>query len=311
MEQITRMMTKVPDMTPQVTKTSTKPIIIDPEQTMREKLSHREHFVFRIDAGARDRFRDTFLVLPASTLNNYAELLIRSMKELSKLRVVFVLMDTDFATFFDKMSELKVNSLLSKMFRVDRPEQVDRVLHAWCEGLQRHRFADARVEGSTLVAKACDLTKYEVDLSDLPVFRHIDPTELQKPVIDLTGTRLTWNKHHIDVDFDTVRYHGDAKYKLERDLAALEYYPQYGDAIRKLREELKLTQEAIADETGVSTRHLSRIENGEQKPTAKLMHKLASAHGLSFDEYLSRLIAICSHVETQELKRRRASKKTL
>ena len=36
-------------MTTQVTKTIAKPIIIDPEHTMREKLSHREHFVFRID----------------------------------------------------------------------------------------------------------------------------------------------------------------------------------------------------------------------------------------------------------------------
>lgn len=298
-------------MTTQVAKASAKPIIIDPEHTMREKLSHSEHFIFRIDAGARDRLRDTFLVLPSSTLNKYSELLIRSMKELSKLRVVFVLMDTDFDTFFDKVAELKVNSLLSKMFRVDHTEQVDRVLHAWCEGLQKHRFADARVEGSTLVAKACDLTKYEIDLSVLPVFRHIDATELQKPAIDQTGTRLTWTKHHIDIDFDTVRYHADAKYKLERDLAALEYYPQYGDAIRMLREEMNLTQEAIADETGVSTRHLSRVENGEQRPTPKLMDKLASAQGLSFDEYLNRVVAICSDLETQELRRRRASGKTI
>lgn len=295
-------------MTTQVTKASAKPIIIDPEYAMREKLSHSEHFVFRIDAGARDRLRDTFLVLPSSTLNNYAELLIRSMKELSKLRVVFVLMDTDFDTFFDKVSELKVNSLLPKMFRVDHPEQIDRVLHAWCEGLQKHRFADARVESSTLVAKACDLTKYEIDLAILPVLRHIEPAELQEPTIDQTGTRLTWKKHHIDLDFDTVRYHADPKYKLERDLAALEYYSRYGDAIRKLREKMNLTQGAIADKTGISTRHLSRIENGEQKPTAKLIHKLASVHELTFDQYLNRLIAICSDVETQELRGRRGDR---
>src|SRR5271155_5154467 len=146
-------------MTTQAAKPSAKPIVIDPERTMREKLSHREHFIFRIDASSKDRLRDTFLVLPSSTLNKYAELLIRSMKELSKLRVVFVLIDTDFDTFFDKVTELKVNSLLSKIFRVDRPEQVDRVLHAWCEGLQQRRFADARVEGSTLIVKSCDLTK--------------------------------------------------------------------------------------------------------------------------------------------------------
>jgi DNA-binding XRE family transcriptional regulator len=296
-------------MTTQATKAGAKPIIIDPEHAMREKLSHSEHFVFRIDAGARDRLRDTFLVLPSSTLNKYAELLIRSMKELSKLRVVFVLMDTDFDTFFDKVAELKVNSLLSKMFRVDHPEQVDRVLHAWCDGLQTLRFADARVEGSKLIAKACDLTKYDIDLSSLPVFRHVDPNELQKPVIDRTGTRLTWEKHHIDIDFDTVRYQADPKYKLERDLAALEFYPHYGDAVRRLREQMNLTQEAISDETGFSTRHLSRIENGEQKPKTKLMEKLASAHRLSFDAYIKRLIGICAAIESEAVNLRRLSKK--
>lgn len=298
-------------MTTQVTKASAKPIIIDPERAIREKLSHSEHFVFRIDAGARDRLRDTFLVLPSSTLNNHADLLIRSMKELLKLRVVFVLMDTDFDTFFDKVAELKVNSLLSKMFIVEQLEQVDRVLHAWCEGLEKHRFADARVEGFTLVAKACDLTKYEIALSSLPVFRNINLSELQKPTIDQAGTRITWKKHHVDLDFDTVRYHADAKYKLERDLAALEYYPHYGDAVRMVREELNLTQEAIASSTGFSTRHLSRIENGEQKPTPKLMDKIASAHELSFDHYLNRLIAICADLEKHKLRRRRSSRKIM
>ena len=216
-------------MTTQAAKAGVKPIVIDPERTMREKLSHSEHFVFRIDASIKDRLRDTFLVLPSSTLNKYAELLIRSMKELSKLRVVFVLMDTDFDTFFDKVAELKVNSLLSKMLRVDHPKQVDRVLHAWCDGMQEQRFADARVEGSALIVKSCDLTKYEIDLSTLPVFRHQQLDELQKPTIDAVGTRLRWDRQHIDLDFDTVRYQADPKYKRERDLAALEYYRHYGN----------------------------------------------------------------------------------
>lgn len=92
------------------------------------------------------------------------------------------------------------------------------------------------------------------------------------------------------------------------EYAALEYYPHYGDAVRLVREANNLTQEAISDATSFSTRHLSRIENGEQKPTLKLMDKLAFAHKLSFDEYLKRLVAICSDFETKEQRRRRASK---
>lgn len=296
-------------MSTQVDRVGAKPVIIDPERTMREKLSHSEHFVFRIDASDRDRLRDTFLVLSSSTLNKYADLLIRSIKALSKLRIVFVLMDTEFDTFFDKVAELKVSSVLSKMFRVDQPKQIDRVLHAWCDGLQTLRFADARVEGSKLIAKACDLSRYEVDLSDLPLLRDIAPEQLQKPLLDASGTKLKWDKHHIDIDFDTVRYHADSKYRRERDIDALEYYPNYGDAIRKLREELGLTQEGIAIDTGISTRQLSRVENSEQRPTIKLIDKLARAHDLNFGEYLQRLIKISSDLEGEAIRRKRMARK--
>jgi hypothetical protein len=178
---------------PKIT-TSAKPIIIDPEHTMREKLSGRDHFIVRIDANEKNRLRDTFLVLLASTLSNYTELLIRSFREFPKLRIVFVVMDTDFDSFFDKVAELKVSSLLSKMLRVERPSQVERVLHAWRDGLQMQRFADARVEGSTLIAKACDLTRYKVDLSNLPGFRQALSKPIQKPTIDRTGRKLVWSE---------------------------------------------------------------------------------------------------------------------
>ncbi len=65
-------------MTTQASRTGSKPIIIDPEHTMREKLSRSKHFVFRIDATEMDRLRETFLVLPSSTFNDYAELFICS-----------------------------------------------------------------------------------------------------------------------------------------------------------------------------------------------------------------------------------------
>lgn len=290
-------------------KQGTKPIVIDPEHAIREKLSHSEHFVFRIDANERDRLRDTFLVIPSSTLNNYAELIIRSMKKLPKLRIVFVLMDTDFDSFFDKVAELKVSSLLAKIFRVDHPSQVDRILHAWCDGLERQMFADVRMEDSVLIAKACDLTRLEIDLSTLPVFRHMNLKSLPKPEIDRSGSKLFWNEQDIDIDFDTLRYHADHDYKVATDLAELEYYPSYGDAIRKFREQSGMTQEVVSSETGFSTRHLSRIENSEQKLTVKLMEALASAHGMSFDKYVKQLIDACSTAERAEMEQRRSKKR--
>src|SRR5262249_19025092 len=107
----------------------------------------------------------------------------------------------------------------------------------------------------------------------------------------------------------TLRYHADEEYRIQTDLAALASYPNYGEAIRKFREENNLTQEVVAVETGFSTRHLSRVENSEQRLTSKLMEKLASYHDLSFDEYIKKLVRICADVEKAELKRRRLNKK--
>lgn len=289
-------------------QTRNKPVIIDPEHLVCSELSASEHFVFRIDTSTKDRLRDVFLVLPSSMLNKHAELLIRAMKELSNLQVVFVVMDTDFDSFFDKVAEFKVNSLLSKIFRVDRPDELDRVLHAWCNGFQNQRFASVRVEGRKLLAKSCDLTKFEIDLSLLPMLREIDSSKLQKPLIESSGERISWPDLQIDIDFDTLRYHADEKYRLNRNLAALEYYRCYGKGIRTFRENLGLTQEGVSAEVGISTRHLSRVENNEQKLTAKLMEKLASVHGYSLGEYLELLIQFCSSIEDHATRQRRARK---
>lgn len=309
MEQIARMKEQSKKMPIQSTRQTIKPVVIDPELTVREQLSHGEQYVFRIDVNNKDRLRDTFLVLRSSTLNQFAELLIKSMKELEKLRVVFVLMDTDFDSFFDKVSEFKIGSLLSKMFRVEHHRQVDRVLNAWYDGMQEQRFADARLEGTNLIVKSCDLNRFKIDLSAMPQFKELDLKHLQKPEIDSVGNRIAWNKNGFDIDFSTIRYVADRRYKIERDLAALEYYSEFGSAIRFVRESMNLTQEKVCRKTGFSTRHFSRVENSEQKPTAKLIEKLALAHGMSFDEYIKRLIQECASTEAEKIRTSRRSQK--
>jgi transcriptional regulator with XRE-family HTH domain len=66
-----------------------------------------------------------------------------------------------------------------------------------------------------------------------------------------------------------------------------------GAAIRALREERALTQEALADRAGVSAAALARIEAGQTRPRPSTLHKLADA------------LAIDIRVLTQELVRER------
>lgn len=48
-----------------------------------------------------------------------------------------------------------------------------------------------------------------------------------------------------------------------------------GEKIRQLRKSRGLTQEQLAEKLDIDNKHLSKIENGDHKPTYKLILKLA------------------------------------
>ena len=49
-----------------------------------------------------------------------------------------------------------------------------------------------------------------------------------------------------------------------------------GRNIRKLRRKVKITQEQLADKTGLSTTYIGYIEIGQRKPSLKVLNKIAS-----------------------------------
>ena len=62
---------------------------------------------------------------------------------------------------------------------------------------------------------------------------------------------------------------------------------ELGRAIRRRREELKLSLRDVADETGVSASTLSRIENGAGKPDADNIARLTSWLNMPMERVLS------------------------
>ena len=68
-----------------------------------------------------------------------------------------------------------------------------------------------------------------------------------------------------------------------------EFNRRYGEAIKKLRELHPLTQMNIEDKTGLTDRHLRRIEKGETRATSKALEQLAEAHGMSMTDYMNKL----------------------
>lgn len=60
--------------------------------------------------------------------------------------------------------------------------------------------------------------------------------------------------------------------------------PALGKAIRQLREERGMTQEALAQEAGVTVGHMSMIERGHSNPTWATVKSLATVFGVAVSE---------------------------
>lgn len=57
--------------------------------------------------------------------------------------------------------------------------------------------------------------------------------------------------------------------------------PALGKAIRQLREERGMTQEALAQEAGITVGHMSMLERGHSNPTWATVKAIASALGMT------------------------------
>ncbi len=278
-----------------------KPVVIDPENVVGNELSHPEHFVHRIDVQSKDKERNSFLVLKSSTLNNFANSLIEESLDMGNLRAVFILVDTNPDVFFDKVQELDTPELLRKLFRVTSIEQINRILHSWCDKRESLSIASAFVEGDELVVQSCDLTRYRVKFSDFAGFSKLPKTQRAKFKIDRHGHQISWIDYDLSLDLDVIRYKVDYEFRNERNMAALSDYESFlGEAIKVVMKKNHLTQTLLKNRNGPSERHLYRIETGQQELNSKMIERLASAHELSTEDYIEQLISACDEIAERE-----------
>lgn len=60
-------------------------------------------------------------------------------------------------------------------------------------------------------------------------------------------------------------------------------YPEVRVAYRGARSKARVSQEWLADQVGISRRHMIRIENGQHRPNPELRDKIAEALNASPD----------------------------
>jgi transcriptional regulator with XRE-family HTH domain len=68
--------------------------------------------------------------------------------------------------------------------------------------------------------------------------------------------------------------------------------PALGKAIRQLRQERGMTQEALAQEAGITVGHMSMIERGHSNPTWGTTKGVAKALSVSMGELAKRVDAL-------------------
>lgn len=79
--------------------------------------------------------------------------------------------------------------------------------------------------------------------------------------------------------------------------SSIEY--RFGRAIRRRRRELDLSQEELAEKSGLHRNYISGIETGERNPSLKNIVKLAAALDISVsDLFVSYNVEVQSELET-------------
>lgn len=284
-----------------MTTAQKKLIVIDPDNTVQKEVINPDHYLFRIEVQAKEKERDSFLVLKSSTLNQIADRAINQSRNMQNLRIVFVRIDSDTDRFFDKVQELNAPELLQKIFRVTAVEQINRILKAWHERQADIKIANAYVEQDDLIVQACDLKRYRIKFADFAGLAELPKGQRKQFQIGANGNQIFWPGTNTTIDLDVVRYKVDEQFRKAKNSDALSDYKDYlGQAIKAVMSTHHLTQAALRESGGPAERHLYRIERGEQELTSAMIDRLATAHGLSSQDYIDELVMACDQIVEEE-----------
>ncbi len=181
------------------------------------------------------------------------------------------------------LAPLKHKQLLKILIPTSEPGIMERILFAWGINAQNTLIADAQVVGDRLVVLSCALEKIEIPFAATPVLSEIPERDRTDFRINDQGSFIHWPDRDLHLDLDSLRQMANPEAAAKLKAQTLKYDREYGQAIAQVRKNHGLKQ---SDITGLTDRHVRRIESGEMRPTAKALKSLACAHGMSVNAYL-------------------------
>jgi hypothetical protein len=167
-------------------------------------------------------------------------------------------------------------------------ETARRIVLARQSKAEKELIASASIEDGKLVVWSCEPARFEVPVSEIAPLAKLPPDVLLRFEVSSSGSRIHWLDADVDINLDTIREYADPQLRRRHEDLARKEASRYADAIRVFREERGLKQTAIP---GLTDRQVRRLEEGTTVPHLDTLKKLAAAHDLSVDDYLSELAA--------------------
>jgi hypothetical protein len=201
--------------------------------------------------------------------------------EIMLLQNLAVVSTPDYPAFFVAPDE----ATLTRIFRAHRA------------GAEKVLIASARITDDELWVWSCEPKLYRCPVSALPPLREMPAAEVARFEVSESGSRLHWHHGDIDLTLESIQAVVDPAVRAKQERQYRLDAQRYAKAIRLLREKLGLSQSAI---TGLSDRAVRRIEQGERIPHSSTLEKLAKAHGMSVNQYMSELASLSARGEKSE-----------
>lgn len=141
-----------------------------------------------------------------------------------------------------------------------------------------HRAVDLTFTGDTEVEVTfIDGKVMCYDISEL--FKEIPPLEALRNkalfasgYLSQGGYGIIWNDD-LDLDIETIYYNGHLIKELPPFSSAI------GEEVKRVRAEAGLSQQELADMTGIDQSDISKIERGASNPTIGTLERIANALG--------------------------------
>lgn len=163
---------------------------------------------------------------------------------------------------------------------------IERLVSGLAAAGEAQIIVDAWIENEQLCLLSPNFVRLEVPLQTLTRLIGADRSRVRSFQIDDDGRYLHWPHADAHLGWEQLQQLVEPTSALAAAQRSKKFNERYGAAIRSLREERRLKQSEIS---GITERHLRRIEHGEQAASKAVLEALATASSMSLAEYLDAL----------------------